>query len=192
MNEEKLKQLWQSEETAPAIDFAELQNSLSAWKDNLRRKIKIDIAAQILLLGVALVLVLFYPKLFFMFWFGVVVAVWYIWEIFRLYRAEKEPVSRGSVKEFLIGKIRTMKNFILRIRLAMYPVPFILVPAGYYALGFFDKASLTAQQKITSVIFTIALTEIVCVVLMEIYLKIFYSAARKELKELLRQLDLNE
>lgn len=189
MNEEKLKEIWQADQSAPAIDFAELQTASSAWQDKLRRKIKIDIAAQILLLGVALVLVLFYPKLFFMFWFGVIVAVWYIWEIVRIYRAEKEEFTRGSVKQFLIGKIRTMEGFVRRTRRVMYPMPLFLVPAGYYALGFFEDASLTFQEKITRVILTIALTEIICVILAEIYLKIFYSAARKELKDLLQQLE---
>ena len=85
-----------------------------------------------------------------------------------------------------------MKNFIRRTRLIMYPVPLVLVPAGYYALDFFNDASLTVQDKITSVILTIALTEIICVILMEIYLKIFYSAARKELNDLLQQLDFEE
>lgn len=192
MNEEKLKKIWQSEETAPTIDFPQLQKTLSTWQDKLRRKIKIDIAAQILLLGVALLLVLFYPKLFFMFWFGVVVAVWYIWEILRLYRAETKEVSRSSIKQFLIAKIQTMESLIRRSRWVMYPIPLILVPAGYYALDFFSDDSLTVQEKITRVILTIALTEIICLVLAEIYLKIFYSAARKELKTLLQQLEFDE
>jgi hypothetical protein len=192
MNEEKLKKIWQTEQSALAIDLAGFQNSLSAWQDNLRRKIKIDIAAQILLLGVALVLVLFYPKLFFMFWFGVVLAAWYIWEIFRLYRAEKEPAHPETVKQFLAGKILKMKNLIWRTRIVAYFLPLVLVPAGYYALDYFDDASLTLQRKIFSVIFTIALTELVCGISMEIYFRIFYSGALKELKDLLWQLNSDE
>jgi hypothetical protein len=192
MNEEKLKKIWQTDQAAPAIDFAGLYDALTFWRDKLRRKIRIDIGMQVFFLAITLVLVLFYPKLFFMFWFGVALAAWYIWEIIRLYRRENEPAPAETAKQFLTEEFLNMKSLIRRTRFVAYFIPLILVPAGYYALDYFDNASLTIRDKILSVLLTIALTELICAVLMEIYFRIFYSGAVKELKDLLRQLDSDD
>jgi len=189
MNEEELKKIWKTDQTAPGVDFVGLQKLLNVWQDKLRRKIRIDIGAQIASLAVVLIIVWFYPKLFFMFWFGVILAVWYIREILRFYQQEKEHEDYGSVKQFLSGKILTMKSFIRRTRLVLYAIPFILIPAAHYALGYFNDASLTVRDWIIALTVPLVISEIISVILTEIYFKIFYSSAVNELKDLLRQLD---
>lgn len=191
MNEEELKKIWQTDQTAPKIDFAALQNSLNDWHGKLRRKIRIDIAAQIVSVGVVIILVLLYPKLFFVFWFAVALAVWYIRKILVFYRQEKEFVSGSSAKLFLSERLRTMKIFISQTRLILYVMPLLLIPAVFYAFGYFENAE-TFRERINSMVFTLVVGEITAIVMTEIYFKFFYSSAIGELEDLLRQLNPDE
>ena len=118
MNEEELKKLWQSEQTAPMIDFAELQKSLNIWHDQLRRKVKIDIWAQGVTVALCFIPVFFYPKFIFFALVMLILGIWYIPELRKLYKYEN--VETGNVKESLNAKISTMQNYFRRTRIAMY------------------------------------------------------------------------
>jgi len=59
MNEEELKNLWQTDHSAPTINFARLQNSLDGWQAKLRRKTRVDIWAQSVTAGLCLIPVFF-------------------------------------------------------------------------------------------------------------------------------------
>lgn len=192
MNEEELKEIWKTDRAAPTIDFSGLRKILSDWQDKLRRKIKIDVAMQFVSLGVVLLVVWFYPELFFFFWIGVIMAVWYIWEILRLYRQEKEHEDYDSVRQFLTRKILSIKGFIWRVRLIFYCFPLVTIPAAFYSFGHFNGASAVDRDLVVALGFTLAVGEIVSVVLTEIYLKIFYSAAINKLRDLLRELNSEE
>lgn len=192
MNEEELKEIWQADRTAPAIDFAAFRTTLSIWHDKLRRKIRIDIGVQFVGTAVVLAVVWFYPKLFFLFWASVALAAWYIWEILRLDRREKEPADARSVKQFLSDRLLAMKSFMRRARVVLYLLPTILIFAAYYLSGFFRDFSMTAWEWFVALMTPIAIGEILSVVLTELYFKFFYASAIKELKDLLRQLDAVE
>lgn len=189
MNEEDLKNIWQTDYSAPTIDFSALKNSFNDWHDKLRRKIRIDIAAQIVSVAIVLILVLFHQKLFFMFWFAVAVGIWYVRKILVFYRLEKH--FAGDAKLFLSEKLRMMKSFINQARLILYAAPLFLIPGAFYAFGYFNGAA-TSRELLYSVLFTVAIGEITAIVLMEIYFKIFYGSAIAKLKDLLRQLNFDE
>lgn len=190
MNEEELKKIWQIADyaEAPTIDFVALQILIGDKQAKLRRKIKIDATIQSVSLVAVLIFLWFYPKLFFLFWAALAIAAWYVWEISQFYRLEKQSENGGSVRQLLNEKLRTLKNFVRRVRLVMYCLPLVLVPATCYALGFYESGAIF-QNKTNSIIFTLVVAEIAAVVLTEIYFKIFYSAAINALNDLLRQLD---
>ena len=189
MNEEELKEIWKTDQTAPTIDFARFEEILSAWQDKLRRKIKIDIAVEFISVGVVLLIVLFYPKLFFIFWFALILAVWYIWEILKFYQLEKRYEDYNNVKQFLNERFLAMKSFIWRARIVLYFFPLPTIPAAFYAFGYFSDPSSIDRDLIISLISTLAIGEIVAIILTEIYFRIFYHSAISELKDLLRELD---
>jgi hypothetical protein len=191
MNEDELKNIWQSEQKTPTIDFDALQNSFNDWQENLRRKIRIDIGVQIAGVATVLVLVWMYPELFFLFWVAIAIAVWYIRKILVFYRLEKDFVQGRGAKQFLNEKLRAMKSFINQTRLLMYVTPLVIAPATLYALGFFDAAAPISKQLISN-IFPLAAGEITAIVLTEIYFKIFYAPAIGEIKDLLQQLNFDE
>jgi hypothetical protein len=57
-----------------------------------------------------------------------------------------------------------MKSFMRRARLVLYSVPFVLIPAAFYALGFFGDISLTAWDWLAALLVPLAIAEIISVV----------------------------
>jgi len=192
MNEEELKKLWKADQTAPTIDFAIFQKSLIAWQNKLRRKAGIDIWVQSIITVLVLVSVYFYPKMIFLGLYTVVLCIWYVRELRRLYKPEISEVNDFAVRHSLNAKIQTMKNYFRRTRVVTYLSVLLVLPAAYYGLNIFDNPSITTSDIIRSLIFTLILCEILIVIVTEIYFAILYTPALNELKKLLRQLDANE
>ena len=205
MNEEELKKLWQSEQTAPTIDFAELQKSLNIWHDKLRRKVKIDIWVQTVTVVLYFVPVFFLPKFIFLALIGLILGIWYIPELRKIYKHEN--VEIGSVKQSLNAKISTMQNYFRRTRIVMYAFSWIMMPAIFYVLYDLNKFLNTNEiwiafnefSKITFnevwiilLIISLILYEVLIVIVTEIYFKILYKHAFDQLKELLAQLESEE
>ncbi len=205
MNEEELKKLWQSEQTAPTIDFAELQKSLNIWHDQLRRKVIIDIWVQSVTVALCFVPVFFLPKFIFFALIILILGIWYIPELRKLYKHEK--VETGSVKKSLSAKISTMQKYFRRTRIAMYVSTPVITLALFYVLYDLNEFLKTNEiwiafnefSKITFnevwliwLTLTLILCEISVAVVTEIYFKILYKPAFDELKELLIQLESEE
>lgn len=189
MNEEELKNLWQSEQTAPTVDFAELQKSLNIWHDKLRRKVKIEIWVQSAAVALTFIPVFFYPKFIFFALFILVLGIWYIPELRKLYKSGDDEI--GSVKQSLNAKILTMQNYFRRKRM-MYAFTPIGVPAIFYGLGNLNRFSNTTERWIISFVISLIVFEILVIIATEIHFKILYKPALNELKNLLRQLNSDE
>ena len=192
MNEEELKNLWQTDQSAPTIDFAGLQKLSDNWHAKLRRKVRIDIWAQSLATALTLVSVYFYPKMIFLGLYALVLCIWYVRELRGLYKPETGETNNFAVKHSLDTKIQTMKNYFRRTRIATYGSVLLILPAAFYGLNIFDDTSIATSDLIFPLIFTLIISEIIIVIVTEIYFKIIYTPALNELKNLLRQLDSDE
>ena len=192
MNEQELKNLWQADQTAPTIDFAAIQKTSDEWHKKLRRKVRVDIWAQILVTAAILVSIIFYPKMIFLAIYGLFLCIWYVRELRGLYKSEIGEQNNVAVKHSLNTKLQTMKSYFRRTRIATYgSVPPILITA-FYGLNFFDDPSVTFAQIVIGLIFILILCEISVVIVTEIYFVILYKPALNELKNLLRQLNSEE
>jgi hypothetical protein len=193
MNEEELKQLWKTDQTAPTIDFTAFQKSLIALQSKLRRKAGIDIWAQSIFAGLSIIPVFFYPRLIFAFVLIVIITVWYVWELRRLSNLENSEADYAVVKYSLSSKIQTMKSYFRRTRFVMYVLTPLIFHAAVYGMGIYDKPPTAPADwtslVIKSIIFSTTLYEILTIIGTEIYFKILYTPALNELKDLLRQLD---
>ena len=192
MNEENLKNLWQAEGNAPTIDFARVEKLSKDWRKRLRRKVTIEIWVQISATIATIISVFFYPKLIFLSLIAIALCLWYVPELRGLYKTESGEPDHLPAKDFLILKVRIMKNFFRRTRIVTYGVVPLALPVAYYGLNILDNLSITTSGFIRSLIFTLIICQILIVIVTEIYFKILYKPALKELKNLLQQLDSEE
>lgn len=189
MNEQELKNLWQTEQSAPTIDFARLQKILDGWQAHLRRRVTIDIVSQIGSVSVVLFMVWRYPKLFFVFIATVALAVWYIYSTLAFYRLEKEMATEKNVRNLLGKKLSELRRHILLSRIIFYAAPIVLVPVSYYVYDVKFNGALIIGTGAGAMISALILCEIVSIILTEVCLRIFYSAAVRELENLIDQLN---
>lgn len=189
MNEEELKTLWLNDQTAPLIDFARLQKLSNNWHDKLRRKARTDAWVQGITTIICLVPVFYYPRLIFAAILVLILGVWYVRELNGLYKDGIFEVANSNVSQSIQAKIEGLKRFFWRTRIAVYVfVPLTLI-AVYYGIGTFDTTSVTFADWAIWLTIIILIAEIVVVIFTEIYLKILYMPALKELKDLSHQLD---
>lgn len=192
MNEEELKKLWQKDQTAPQIDFARLQKLSADWHKKLRRKLRIDVWAQGITTVACLMPVFYYPKMIFASVLVFILGVWYVRELRGLYKIGKFEVDSISVSQSVKAQIETLKKFFWRTRIAVYVLMPLILIAAYYGLGTFDKPEVIFTHWLIRLTKILIVAEVPTVILCEIYFKILYKPALKELKNLLRQLDSNE
>ncbi len=189
MNEEELKQIWRDGEAVPAIDLESLRNLTTVWRDKLRRKVRVDIWIQSITAALTLVPVFFYPRMIFASAMLVVLGIWYVRELRRLYQPGEPGADLVAVKDSLNAKILTMKNYFRRTRFVLYVLCPAILPAAFYGFGLFDKPSLTLVAWAIWFSKYLVIYEIGMIIATEIYFKITYAPALNELKTLLRQLD---
>ncbi len=195
MNEEELKDLWQTDRTAPAIDFAKLQSSLDGWQTKLRRKTRFDIWFQGVTSALTLIPVYFYPRLIFASLGVIAVGLWYIRELRELSEIEPPETAPLDVTKVLTAKISKMESFFRRTRFVLYVLAPLLMHAAFYGLGHYDRPPNEPEWTsllIKSVVFTTVLYEFLAFITTEIYFKMLYTPALNELKNLLRQLNFDE
>jgi CDP-diglyceride synthetase len=191
MNEEELKDIWNADQSGPAISYAVLQTSLQHWNDGTRRKVQIETWVQIATVVLNFIPAIFYPK-WIVFALGVAaLGIWYIPELRRFSKPEMGELS-GDVRQMLDLKILTMRRYFRHTRIALYAFAPMLVPAALYGIGYFDdnENSLTAR-----VLWTVLLTlicEAAIVALNEIFFLVVYKPALKELENLSKQLKPDE
>lgn len=192
MNEDRLKQIWQADKTAPVIDFAVFQKSLGAWQNKLQRKVKIDMWAQGLTAILSLSVIYFYPKMIVASLLLIALGIWYLRELRRLGSLENDGIDFMAVREALNLKIESMKTYFRRTRIAMYIFTPILLLAALYGTGVFNKSLMTPANLTIFIAKCLAAYEIAMIILTEIYFRILYTPAYRELTNLLRQLKVEE
>lgn len=191
MNEEELKNLWQTDRQTPTIDFARMKNLSNDWQVRLRRKARVDAWMQSAAAIIFLLPVFYNPKMIFASVPVLLLGVWYVRELRRLYRMEIGETDEFAVKQFLEAKIETLKNYFRRTRIVIYTLTPLILISAYYAYGRLDQSSATFPGWI-SLVKTLITSETAVVVCLEIYFRILYAPALNELKNLLRQLDFKE
>ena len=192
MNEEELKKIWKADQTAPEIDFAGLQKLSDDWYRKLRRKARIDAWAQGITTVACLVPVFFYPRLIFAAVLGFILGVWYVRELNGLYKDGKFQVESIAVSQSIKAKIETLKRYFWRTRIAVYVFMPLTLIAAYYGIGTFDNPSVTFTNWLIWLAKNLIIAEVAAVICTEIYLKILYKPALKELNNLVRQLEFEE
>ena len=196
MNEEELRELWQTDRAAPTVDFALFQKSLTAWQKKLRRKARIDIWFQSIATALYFISVFFHPRLIFAYVLVVILCVWYVRELRRLSELENGEADYAVVKHSLSQKIQRMKNYFRRTRFVMYALTPLIFHASIYGMGYYDKPPIDPADwtslVIKSIVFSTILYEILTFIATEIYFKILYAPALNDLKNLLRELDSDE
>ena len=192
MNEKELKNLWQAEQTAPKIDFAAVETVAEKIQNKLRRKVKIEIQVQIAATIATIIPVFFRPKLIFLSLFTIALCIWYVPELRKLYQTESAESATLSIKDLLVLKLRTMKNFFRRTRIVNFIAVPLLLPFAYYGLVNLDNAKIVSPGFIRSFIFMMIVCETGVIIATEIYFKILYKPAYHKLKNLLAQLESGE
>ena len=109
MNEKDLKNLWQSGQTAPEIDFVAAEKLLSVIQNRLSRNIRIEIWLQITVTASAIIPVFVLPRLIFFSVLLIVLCVWYVRELRTLYKPQGGTSETLPVKNLLLLKSAPLK-----------------------------------------------------------------------------------
>lgn len=192
MNEEELKDLWQTDRHAPTIDFARIEKLSIDWRKRLRRKVIADIWAQILATIAGVLLFIFYPGLLFFSLTVIALGIWYVRELRGLYQTESGESEHLPVRDLLNLKIRTFENYFRRTRFVMYVITPLMIASALYGLGFFTFSSIVSGEKTVFLLACFVGYEVIAFGFSEIYFKILYTPALNELKNLLMQLEIEE
>lgn len=192
MNEQELKNLWRTAETAtPAIDFTRVEKLANDWNKRLRRKVKTDITLQIAATIAGIVACIFYPKLILFGLLIIPVCIWYVRELHGLYRTDA-ATEIFPVSKFLELKIKTFESFFRRTRFVVYVVNLLIIHAFCYSFGFYNGLPNDPDYTsilIKSIIFITFFYESSMLIANELYFKFVYKPAYHELKELRDQLN---
>jgi hypothetical protein len=186
MNEEELKAIWKKNENISLgnIDFNRVKLVSQKLQKNLRRKIRWDVAANVLIFLLTLFFCYHFPKLLLLTPFYVAVWWWYLWEMNRLYKIETDFQSFANLKEFLQRKQTLLCGYIKRSRMSYLIAPF------FYWLAFGVIVSFEAVNKnLFGFFMVMILTVAVIVILIEAWLWFVYRSSLDETEDLLRQLD---
>ncbi len=188
MNEEELKTLWQNPESTPEINFARLQKLSDDGYRKLRRKAKIDVWAQTITAVACLIPVYFYPRLIFAAVLALILGIWYARELRGLYKNGPIDIEKTSVSDSIKARIRYLKSFFWRARIAVYLFLPLTLAATYYGLGYFDNSAVSLERALIWLAIMIIIGEVLVVIFCEIYFLILYKPALRELNEISRQL----
>ena len=114
MNEDKLKQIWQGNQAAPAIDFGAFQDHLDTWRNKLRKKAMMDSWIQVGAAGILVGLTLYNAKMVALSVFCIGVVIWYVRDLRNFYNPDYTELICADLKRSLNLKIAMMKGYFLR------------------------------------------------------------------------------
>ena len=190
MNEDDLKTIWQNDDVSASVNSAELKALADQLQIKLRRNARIDAWAQAVTTAACFIPVFFYPRLIFAAILALILGIWYVRTIRRLYKDGHflEPES-STVSESINAEVENLKGFFWRARIAVYIfVPLMLI-ATYYGIGFFDDPAISLERRVIKLTKLIFIAEILSVICCEVYFWIAYKPVVKKLNEILRQLN---
>ncbi len=192
MKEDFLKILWQSETNIPEIDFAAAEKNAAEVQNKLRRRVKIEIALQIAATAVTIIPVFFHPRMILLTLVTIALCLWYVPELRKLYRTESPETAKLPIKDALVLKIETMKNFFRRTRFVMYFVVPFFYPLMQYSLGQFDDTDKSVWVFVLIAFVTLVVSELIMIWLTERYFKVLYKPILADWENMLEQLDAND
>lgn len=187
MNENELKELWNSEDSKslPKIDFEQVQENISVWQNKLRRKIKFDISINAILL-IALIPVCFIlPKLTYFMPLIILMSLWSFRKLWHIYQQEMQINNYENTRMFLETKTSLLKKYIRQTRWVTYlTIPLLLLST------FLLQATVQwLWERFITFFLIIFILELFTVIWCEIYFRIMYFPVIKTSKELLEQLE---
>lgn len=189
MNENELKELWNSEDSKslPNIDFEQIQKSLNTWHSNLRKKIKLDIVINALFLIILIPVCYILPELIYFIPIVIVGSFLGYWKLWQIYKQETGIENAENSKEFLHKKTYQLASAIKWTRIITYSiVPFLVIASLL--------VNLTIKQLLEVYVWVIILIvffEIFAIIFCEVYFRIMYFPSIKTSNELLEQLEEN-
>ena len=189
MNEDKLKQIWQGNQVAPAIDFGAFQDHLDTWQNKLRKKAMMDSWIQVGAAGILVGLTLYNAKMVALSVFCIGVVIWYVRDLRKFYDWDYTESNSGDLRQSLNLKIAKLKGYFRRTRILMYAVMPLSVPAIFYAFGSFDPPAIKVWYWTFSLVQSLVMFEIISVVATEVSFALTYSRALNELRGLVKELE---
>ncbi|MGI8544769.1 MAG: hypothetical protein ACR2MD_15010 [Aridibacter sp.] len=187
MNENELKDLWNSEDskTLPKIDFEQIEKNINGWNDKLHRRLNIEFFLGIVCFVAFIPISYLLPE--FMYYLPIIAmfSVWYYWELWRIYKEKNESNDLRSTKEFLKYKTSNLTNFINRTRIITYS----MIPFLAFSTLFFNLTFEEIKEGWIRVLILLIVLDIFAVAFCEIYFRFMYFSSIKTAKELLKQLE---
>lgn len=186
MNEEELKVIWKKNENLSLgnIDFEVIKQKSLESQNKLRKRIKREVIANVIVYILMLPIFYFYPKILLLTPALVAVWVWYLWELKRIYRIENKVYDFANLKESLQTKKNILMGYFLRTRLIMWVGSPPLFVCSYYAFDIEEEILLNL-----SFLSTLLITELVVIIAIELYFRLIYRPYLDGIEDLLQQLD---
>lgn len=188
MNEDELKEIWNDGGASPAIDFPRLQNLSDNADKKLRRNAKYDVLTQGSVLVLTCTSIYFYPKLVIALILLLSLGVWYIRELRKLSLGAGLHISSSSVRERIKERIAQMNSYFWRTRIACTVFIPLISFATLYGMGMYDSWQKFIDRSGEFAKFII-IAEIGVIVINEIYFRILYTPALKQLENILSEFD---
>lgn len=187
MNEQELKEIWKTTDSQdlPEIDFEAVKKNIAGWHDKLRRKIKIDILINVLFYIAVIPAFIAYPKILYFAPLIIIIWIWYLWELLRIYKHETASADGENTKEFLKKKTRLLTGYIWQTRVIAYSITPFLVIAALLVNTTFKKL----LENAAGIFLLILVFEILVLAIVEIYIRIIYFPSIKKSRELIKQLE---
>lgn len=187
MNEEELKAIWKKNENLSMgnIDFEEIKQKSLASQHKLRKRIKREVIANVIVYIFMLPIFYFNPKILLLIPVFIAVWIWYLWELKRIYRIEDDVNNFANLKEILQSKKHYLNEYFRRTRFIMWFCSPPLLVCSYYIFDFGDDI----LQNLSSFLITLIITELVVIIVVELYFWLIYRPYLDGIEDLLQQLD---
>lgn len=187
MNENELKELWNSEKpnNLPKINFEQVQENISIWQSKLRRKIKFDVIASFAIVLTLIPLSFRVPNLVYFIPIVLLMMGWGYLQMWKIYKLENQSYDYKSTKEFLEKKSLLLQNYMRKSRIIGYTLNPLIILAIFSVQATFKELYEHIVQLISILVFL----EVFVIVFSEIYFRIMYIPTIKRSKELLEQLE---
>lgn len=189
MSDNELKEIWNGGEHSAVINFPILQRLSDKADAELRRNARNDALTQASAGILSVASIYFYPRMYIAVILVIILGVWYVRELRRLASGAEVNFGGSTVRAAIAARMKEIRSYLWRTRIAVViSTPAILV-AVYYGMGFLNSSQSITDQ-IGPIIKLIVIAEIAVIVSTEIYFKILYTPALKQLQNVLDEFDL--
>lgn len=187
MNEQELKEIWKTTDSQnlPEIDFEAVKQNIAGWHIKLRRRIKIDVLINVLFYITIIPAFIAFPKVLYFAPLVLIIWIWYLWELLRIYKHQTASADGENTKEFFEIKSRLLTDYIWRTRVIAYSTtPFLAIATLLVNATF--KNLLENSAEVFLLMFVL---EILVLAIIEIHIRLVYFPSIKKSRELIKQLE---